>query len=181
MKKAKNINNKVKSKKLKLVVETTQEVADFFGTGIRQVFRWKVKSMPVEEAGNYDLGKIAKWLFKVRGISEDTASELQAVELRINQLKERKLTYEADILAGKLIEKDNVFRVWGQHIAGWAAQIQAWPDSVLTEIPLESRPGVEKVLRHMVDDLGKQLYQNGVNQKIIKMGKESLDSISPTD
>ena len=142
-----------------MVVKRVSDLATFFGYSRGFVQTLKREGLPVETDGRYSLPRIAQWLLNRKSPSQDLNLEAQKADLEIKQNKARMAKMDADLQEGKLVNYESVLRVLSQYITSWRSQIEAWPQTSISEMPQEIRSKQLKIAKLSVANLLIQLTQ----------------------
>lgn len=146
------------------------EVAKHVGVHYRTVENWAAQELLERRNGKYGLvsalrHRIGQLEAEVTGLKNNPKSELQLQKLQA-EVEERKAiarikNMEADLLAGKLVDAEEVLHEWKNQIANVKAKLLAIPAKVALELSgLNSPKKIMARLRQVIDEALNELGKN---------------------
>ena len=149
---------------------SASEVAKHVGVHYRTVENWAAQEFLERKDGKYGLvsalrHKIRQLEAEVTGLKGNPKAELQLQKLQA-EVEERQAiarikNMEADLLAGKLVDAEEVLNEWKNRIANVKAKLLAIPAKVALELSGLSNPKkimarLRQVIDEALNELGEQ-------------------------
>jgi len=145
---------------------TRRELAAAFGVHMLTVTKWERDGMPIAKRGArgrpslYDEAACRTWkILRDEAATKTSSLEQARIQKELSQAELNRQT--AEIRAGNLLQRDDVERVWSQHVAAVRRKLLHLPvtlaDRVHRIATLEGPSAVEAKLLEAVEDVLNEL------------------------
>jgi phage terminase Nu1 subunit (DNA packaging protein) len=143
----------------KRTAKTILKAAIALGVDERTVKLWFVRGAP-KCRGAYDLEAIERWAAANgchRRDKGDLTDQLKRAELAKTTQQGRIAQMKADIMEGRLVDREEVKLRAGEFGARVRQRLEAFPSEVLMQMPLEVRQDVKLELERLVENILKEM------------------------